>query len=375
MNAAARKMKNVNRRKIIAGLFAIALVTITVLVYEHFQMKAAQARAQAASSSAPRRTQVHSLGRLEPTGTILQLAPKSGNEGAIVEQLLVAEGDDIAAGTVIAIMDSRARRLAAHMEAQANLEAAEARLQQIKAGAKSGDIDAQQALVQLAEVQGQVASRDLERAKELKARNAISNDVIDQKQWEFDRLQIEQRRSSGLLNSLREIRPVDVAVVEKEVAAAQAAVVRAQSDADASELRAPVAGRVLRIHTHPGEKVADRGILELGDVLHMQAVAEVFEADVAQLEIGMAADIQMDSSDIRMTGRVVEIGNMVARKIVLTNDPVSDTDARVVEVRIDLDANAPPAVARLSNARIEVTIYLDQPQANVGVSGLLKESR
>jgi hypothetical protein len=44
---------------------------------------------------------------------------------------------------------------------------------------------------------------------------------------------------------------------------------------------------------------------------------------------------------------------------VLTNDPVSDTDARVVEVRIDLNSDQIESVTRLSNARVEITILLD----------------
>ena len=244
-------------------------------------------------------------------------------------------------------------------EAQAKLASAEARLQQIKAGAKAGDIEAQQAAVNMTESQSKVAARDLNRAKELHSKQAISIELVDQRQWEFDRLQLEQRRAGGTLESLKEIRNVDVAVAEKEIAGARAAVARAQADLDASVVLAPAAGRILKIHTHPGEKLSDRGILEVGDVLRMQAVAEVFEADVSLISVGMKATIRIDSSGHQIDGTVIEIGNLVSRKVVLTNDPVSDTDARVVEVRIDLNLDQIESVARLSNARVEVTILLD----------------
>ena len=73
----------------------------------------------------------------------------------------------------------------------------------------------------------------------------------------------------------------------------------------------------------------------------------------------MKATIRIDSSGHQIDGTVIEIGNLVSRKVVLTNDPVSDTDARVVEVRIDLNLDQIESVARLSNARVEVTILLD----------------
>ncbi len=309
-------------------------------------------------------TRIHALGRLEPRGTILQLSPRSGNEGATVEQILVREGDDVPAGAVLAHLDNRERRLAALKEAEARLEVAEAKLQQVRTGAKAGDIDAQLASVRLAEEQAKVAKRDLERAQELQLRKAVTSEMLDMRQWELDRLILEQRRAAGILESLQEIREVDVRVAEKEVAASKAAVVRAKADAEACELIAPVAGRVLRIHTYPGERISDSGILELGDVRHMQAVAEVFEADVVRLCVGMKAEVKIDASEMRLSGTVAQIGNLVARKAVLTNDPVSDTDARVVEVRIQLNEDFEENVARLSNARVEISILLDSAGKN-----------
>ena len=330
--------------------------------YQHLQAETVAAKAARESLTPVKRVQVHSLGRLEPAGTILQLSPSSGNEGAVIERLLVKEGEDVDAGATLAILDNQSRRMAALEEAQARLAAAEARLQQIKAGAKAGDIEAQQAAVNMAESQSKVAARDLSRAKELHAKQAISIELVDQRQWEFDRLQLEQRRAAGTLESLKEIRNVDVAVAENEIAGARASVARAQADLNASVVVAPAAGRILKIHTRPGEKLSDRGVLELGDVLRMQAVAEVFEADVSLVHPGMKARISIDSSDRQIDGKVIEIGNLVSRKVVLTNDPVSDTDARVVEVRIDLNSDQIESVVRLSNARIEVTIMLDVPE-------------
>ena len=362
-------MSNPTPRKTGRGRLRLLMILVVVggsvggwFYYQHVKAQSIVARAALESLKPVKRVQVHSLGRLEPAGTILQLSPKSGNEGAVIEKLLVNEGDDVNAGATLAILDNQARRQAALEEAQARLAAAEARLDQIKAGAKAGDIEAQQAAVNMAEAQSKVAARDLNRAKELHAKQAISVELVDQRQWEFDRLQLEQRRTTGTLESLKEIRNVDVAVAEKEITGARAAVARTQADLDASVVTAPVSGRILKIHTHPGEKLNERGVLEMGDVLRMQAVAEVFEADVSLIQRGMKAVIRIDSSGYQIEGTVIEIGNLVSRKVVLTNDPVSDTDARVVEVRIDLNSDQIESVSRLANARVEVTILLEGPE-------------
>jgi HlyD family secretion protein len=362
-------MSNPSPRKTGRGRLRLLMILVVVggsvggwFYYQHVQAQNVAARVALESLKPVKRVQVHSLGRLEPAGTILQLSPKSGNEGAVIEKLLVNEGDDVSAGATLAILDNQARRQAALEEAQARLAAAEARLDQIKAGAKAGDIEAQQAAVNMAEAQSKVAARDLNRANELHAKQAISVELVDQRQWEFDRLQLEQRRATGTLQSLKEIRDVDVAVAEKDIIGARAAVARTQADLDASVVTAPVSGRILKIHTHPGEKLNERGVLEMGDVLRMQAVAEVFEADVSLIQNGMKAEIRIDSSGYQIEGTVIEIGNLVSRKVVLTNDPVSDTDARVVEVRIDLNSDQIESVSRLANARVEVTILLEGPE-------------
>ncbi len=305
------------------------------------------------------RTHVHALGRLEPAGTVLQLSARSGNEGATVEKLFVKEGDDVRDGDVLAVLDNHSRREAACREADARRDAAQARLKQIEAGAKTGEIEAQKAAVRLIQEQSRVAERELTRSRDLLQRKAIAREQADEKQWEYDRLQLEQQRSQGVLSALQEIRDVDVHVARMDVQAAQAAADRARAELDASELRAPSAGRILRIVSRPGEKISEKGIMELGDVSRMEAVAEVFEADVTLLRLKMTADVIFDASGDRMTGVVSEIGNQVARKVVLTNDPVSDTDARVVEVRVRLDDQFMERVGRLSNARVEIHIHLD----------------
>lgn len=64
-------------------------------------------------------------------------------EGARIEALSVSHGQQIRKGDVIAVLDTYKRRQAALQEAQEQLRVAQARLEQIEAGAKSGEIRAQ----------------------------------------------------------------------------------------------------------------------------------------------------------------------------------------------------------------------------------------
>ena len=138
MSVTVSKTTLAKRRRYLALIMVLLAVSAGCYLYEHLEMQAAEKLLAEAPIRPAHRTQVHALGRLEPAGTILQLAPKSGNEGTIVEQLLVCEGDDVAAGSVVAVLDNRTVRMAALQESQAHLEAAEARLSQVRAGAKIG---------------------------------------------------------------------------------------------------------------------------------------------------------------------------------------------------------------------------------------------
>jgi ABC exporter DevB family membrane fusion protein len=101
---------------------------------------------------------VAALGYLEPKGEVIHLSAPAFMEGARVDQLLVKRGDKVKAGQVIAILDSRDRLQAALQQAQKQVRVAQARLEQVKAGAKIGDILAQNARFQgsKAELEGQI---------------------------------------------------------------------------------------------------------------------------------------------------------------------------------------------------------------------------
>ncbi|MEH1874573.1 HlyD family efflux transporter periplasmic adaptor subunit [Nostoc sp.] len=97
---------------------------------------------------------VTALGRLEPKGEVIKLsAPSSSGEGNRVEQLLVKESDRVKAGQVIAIMDNRDRLQASLVEAQKQVQVVKTHLNQVKAGAKQGEIGARQATVNRLQVE------------------------------------------------------------------------------------------------------------------------------------------------------------------------------------------------------------------------------
>jgi HlyD family secretion protein len=127
-----------------------------------------------------------------------------------------------------------------------------------------------------------------------------------------------------------------------------------QARLEMSLIRSPQRGQVLKIYTHPGEKVGPAGVLELGASDKMTVVAEVYETDVHRLSEGQVAVITSPALAKPAQGKVIKVGFRVGKMDVLSTDPVADTDARVVETTILMDDPAP--LQRLTNLQVDVEL-------------------
>jgi HlyD family secretion protein len=164
------------------------------------------------------------------------------------------------------------------------------------------------------------------------------------------------KEAESTLQSLAEVRTVDVQAAKAEVDRALAQVEEAQARLEEAYVRSPVAGRVMEVHTRPGETIGDNGIVEIGQTEQMYAIAEVYETDIQRVRLGQRATITSDAFEGELQGRVDRIGVQIGKKDVLDTDPTADVDVRVVEVHIRLHPEDSRRVADLTNLQVQVTI-------------------
>jgi HlyD family secretion protein len=307
---------------------------------------------------------VGALGRIEPQSEVIHLTAPSVMEPPVVEKVMVRVGDRVQAGQVLAILDSNRREQADVDLAKASVLLAEKSLAQIKAGAKPGDLRAQEELIARTRERLKLAERQLERAQDLRKNKAVSEDDLDIRTSEAAELQRELAQHESSLDALAEVRVVDLEKAEAEVARARATLQRAEADLEISIIRSPIEGEILKIHTRVGERIESEGVLDLGDTRQMDVVAEVHESDILKVQPGHPATISMRNLDAALRGHVIEVGRLIGRKDVLSSDPVDDTDARVVEVRIRLDEKDGQRVSGLSWAKVEVMIETSKPRSS-----------
>jgi HlyD family secretion protein len=321
------------------------------------------------AASAPQNA-ITALGRLQAgfNGPLKIAAPSTFGNSRVLK-LLVKEGAIVKAGQPVAVMDSYPALSAAVAQAQAQGMEAQARLEQVKAGAKQGDIIAQRADIPDAEAGLRKATQEFnkakweyERYKVLAEQGAVSQLTLTTqtntyKQAEQSLQQAQQRleRSQAELTSIQEVRPTDINQAEAQVQVAMANFRKAQVEQENAIVRSSVDGQVLKIHTYEGETVDKEGILEIGDTAQMFAIAEVDETDVSRVQLGKQATITGDAfRGETITGTVVDVGRTIGKKAVLNTDPVDKVDTRVVEVRVRLDDSK--KVASFTNLQVKVAI-------------------
>ncbi|MBD2249141.1 ABC exporter membrane fusion protein [Nostoc sp. FACHB-888] len=332
------------------------------------------------------------LGRLEPETEVTKVSVPATLSNDRVAQLLVKRGDRVQANQVIAILDSYDRLQGALLEAEQQVAVAQAELAQVRAGAKLGEIEAQQAEIgrlqaelagetrqqqaTLASLEAEVnnARSEYNRYQSLYQEGAISASQFDQKRLAFqkaqaqfnegkanqsrttDTLQAQIESARANLDRIAEVRPVDVQTAQAKVEQASAVAQRAKADLRQAEVRSPQAGQILEIYANAGEVVNEKGIADLGQTRQMRVIAEVYQSDIKKIRIGQQTLITGEPFSEELRGIVEEIGLQVSQQEIFNNQPGENLDQRVVKVRIRLNAADSDQVSGLTNLQVQVAI-------------------
>jgi HlyD family secretion protein len=164
------------------------------------------------------------------------------------------------------------------------------------------------------------------------------------------------KQAQGTLAQTAEIRPTDIATAQAEIDSARASVERIRSELALTYIRAPKAGRVLKIITHAGETVSNEGVVDFGETDQMYAVAEVYQSDVSKVKQGQKVRIISDSLPKELQGTVDWVGYQVQRQNIINSDPSSNIDSRIVEVRVRLDNESSEQAAKFTNLQVQAVI-------------------
>lgn len=376
---------------------SIALATALISFYSYLRLRPnIGEQSPTPVNTTPARVAITALGRIEPEGDVISLSAPSSVNGSRVEKLFVNQGNKVKAGQIVAKLEGYVRATVNVQQANDQVRVAQAKLAQVQAGAKRGDIDAQQAAIASlqSQLQGEIATEnatiarlqaelgnaqtEYERYQKLYKRGAISASVSDSKRLQVITLQQQLneqvaalnrsvntlrdqiRQAKGKLDSIQFVRPQDVQVAEAEVQSAKSAVEQAKAEQESSILKSPITGTVLKINTRPGEVVDSSGVMEIGKTNQMYVVAEVYQTDIQKIHLGQKAMVSSSAFPRKLEGTVNEIGLLVDRQKILNINPGADTDRRIVEVKIRIDELSDnKLVMGLTNLQVDVAIQIE----------------
>jgi HlyD family secretion protein len=249
------------------------------------------------------------LGRIEPRSRVIKVSHNAGPEGARVEQLFFAEGDQVKSGDTLAVLSDHDRKTA-------EVEAAGTRIKVLKAQRE------------IERIAFNFNQKEHLRYQSLRQDSMASISLADAKYLAFAQSEANLKQLSA-----------EIAHAEAE----QRVAVEALKN---TRIHAPISGTILKILTWPGERIKDGGLLEMADLTQLDIVAEIYESDLNQVRAGQKASISAKGFAQVYTAEVRELGYLVRKNDLNDTDPLADRDNRIIEVRLTLD---PSAVADLQH--------------------------
>ncbi len=319
MNPIAQKLKN-PWILVLAGA-----ATLTTIATAHYVLTQTKPPTPTVQAPAPP-PQVAALGRLQPESEILKLAAPLALDGDRVLELKVKEGDRVTAGQVIAILDSRDRLQDEVNQAKEQVSIAQAKLEQVKAGAKTGELNAQRSTIDRSELQrqGDIAAQRESLAKleaqwqgDRKAQEATIAKLkaeFNNARAEYDRYR-ELETKGAISRSLLDTKRLAVETATQQVNEAQAVLQRIDTTATSQRQES------LAIL----DRTAQTGTTQIDEAKsNLDRLAEVRPVDLklAQAEVNNAiaslkrAETSLDGAYIRapIAGQILKIYTRIGEK-------------------------------------------------------------
>jgi HlyD family secretion protein len=312
--------------------------------------------------------------------------------GDRIEKLSAKLGDKVAKDTILAelasrrdrelerdlvaiqLREARAQRAAIGDAGKAKIAVIDAEMAQLQSG-RDCDLKAQDAKIAALTLQGRVtydswnrlkslertpvSVQDLEKSEllyrqaesELTAARAL-RDKTEKGYAENDALLKAKRRAAvaELEEALRRV-PVDATAENLKIA---------ERRLEATQVKAPVAGQVLKVIGHEGDATGNQPIFQLADTGAMVVIAEVYETDIQELDAWLRESPGVVTITSRALGKPLtgevqrsQIAHLIAKNNLFSLNPREDTDRRVVEVRVDVRSDSAELASRYVGLEVQ----------------------
>lgn len=257
-------------------------------------------------------------GHLTP---VRRIQVTSKTPGQVVE-VLVKEGQRVQLGQVLVRLD-RARQETDVRHARAQLQASEARLAQVRAGARPVDLKRAEAELQEAQALAQTSEASARRAKRLALTGNITATELENVENAQRNAQLRLKTRAAVVAALKALPSADqFKVVQAEVVVARAELDGARLRLSNAEVRAPFAGTVLKLNVDVGAftnpeafgLASSASVCELADLTALEVEVNIPERNLVRFFKGQKGEVRLDAfPDVSYRGIIDRLSPTVDR--------------------------------------------------------------
>jgi HlyD family secretion protein len=261
-----------------------------------------------------------------PAGTAV-IAGDPTQGGGVLQELRITDGQKVKRDEVIAVLSNYSRSDVTVRTTEAELEKAKRQREAMVSGYRTAEIAMQEVVVRSA-------------TEEVKLKNleiARSGKPPDMKQLELNISQQSLEREQAKLRVMKETLATDIAQIDTDISITGAKLDNARTNREAALVRSPLDGVVVQIYTRQAERISGSGIAKIVDMSQLRVLADVDELHLGRVVTGGKVEVTFRGSATIYKGKISRVAPTVKRMQRIEPDGGSSTDARVVQVEIELD--------------------------------------
>ncbi|HTE79323.1 MAG TPA: efflux RND transporter periplasmic adaptor subunit [Reyranella sp.] len=260
-----------------------------------------------------------------PAGTAVIAGDPTG--GGVLQELRITDGQKVKRDEVIAVLSNYSRADVTVRTTESELEKAKRQREAMVSGYRTAEIAMQEVVVRSA-------------AEELKLKNlevARSGKPPEMKQLELNISQQSLEREQAKLRVMKETLATDLAQIDTDINITAAKLDNARTSREQALVRSSLDGVVVQIYTRQAERISGNGIAKIVDMSQLRVLADVDELHLGRVATGGKVEVTFRGSPTVYRGKISRIAPTVKRMQRIEPDGGSSTDARVVQVEIELD--------------------------------------
>ena len=247
--------------------------------------------------------------------------------GVLLTELRAVDGQRVKKDDILAVLSHYSRSDVTVRNTEAELAKAEHQREAMVFGFRVTEIAVQEAVVRSSAANTKLKALEMAR----------SGKTPEMRQLELDISQHDLEKEQAKLRQLIDTLDTDRASIDYDITILKARLDHAKTTREESLVRSPLNGIVMQIYTRQGERVSHNGIAKVVDLSQLRVLADVDEVHLGRVVAGGKVDVTFRGSPTVYKGKIVRIAPTVKRMQRIEPDGATSTDARVVQVEIELD--------------------------------------